>query len=152
MNNQNPLIPDDRQVSVVQVNEATRYLNEYKERPKKRSEFICIGAGHKTREFIKHMGDNDRLLPIPLFVDNKELREQIKPREKSPLFRVIAASLASKAKNLGEEIKQARKPYTRQEYPILYRLEPPMDGEKIYDALTHQEYLVYCQDEGETKM
>lgn len=147
MNNQNPLIPDDRQVSVVQVNEATRYLNDYKERPKKRSEYLCIGAGHKTREFIKHMGDNDRLLPIPLFLDNKEIRDSLKPREKSPLFRIVAASLASKAKNLGEEIKQARKPYARQEYPILYRLEPPMDGEKIYDALTEKEYLVYCQEE-----
>lgn len=146
MNNENPLIPDDRQVSVIQVNEATRYLNEDKNRPKKRSEFLCIGAGHKTREFIKHLKDNDRLLPIPLFTDNRELRESLKPREKSPLFRIVAASIASKAKNLKEEIKQAQKPYIRQEYPILYRLEPPMDGEKIYDALTEKEYLVYCQE------
>lgn len=108
---------------------------------------FCLGSDKKGYEVIKRI----KLPPLPLLLNNKELRESLESRRKSPLFRIVAASIATKAKNLKEEIKAAQK-INPIEYPVLYRLEPPMDGEKIYDALTEKEFQVYCQDEGETKM
>lgn len=139
-------IPDDRQVSVQQVNAAFEYLSSIVSRPKKRSEFFCIGSGHKTRKFINERLKH-RLPAIPLFKNNKELRESAKPREKSPLFRVVAAAIASKTQDLKEQIKAAQNFSPRQDYPVLYRLEPPKDGEESYLPLTWEEYQIMIRDE-----
>ncbi len=136
-----PRIIDDRQVSVGQVNKAFDYLLEIKNRPKKRSEFLCIGRGHKTRKFLKDF----KLPPLPLLRDNLDLRTSLKPREKSPLFRVAAAAIAAKARNLNEQIKEARKVLPSNN-SILYRLEPPIRDEKAYDALSWQDYQTFANE------
>lgn len=47
------------------------------------------------------------LPPLPLLASNKALRESLKPREKSPLFKVVASAIAVKYSNLLEEITDA---------------------------------------------
>lgn len=135
-------IPDDRQVFVSEVNRASDYLLSDKERPKKITPYFCLGRGHKTRVFIKQLN----LPPIPLFQDNIELRESLKPRAKSPLFRVVAAAIASKTNDLKEQIKAAQK-LDAPTHSVLYRLEPPKDGEESYLPLTWEEYQIMVKDE-----
>ncbi len=141
MNNQDktPRIIDDRQVDVSQVDVAFKYLLEIKDRPKKRSEFICLGKGAKTRQFLKEL----KSPALPLFKDNAELREFTKPRDKSPLFRVVAATIASKAQDLKNQVREARKVLPPNP-EILYRLEPPIRDEKAYDALTWEDYQTFA--------
>lgn len=136
MNDKTPRIPDDRQVSVKQVDKAFSYLGE---------QVFCIGRCHKTRKFISERLKY-RLPPLPLLLSNKELRESLESRRKSPLFRIVAASIATKAKNLKEEIKAAQNFSPRQDCPVLYRLEPPKDGEESYLPLTWEEYQVMVKD------
>lgn len=47
------------------------------------------------------------LPPLPLLASNKALRESLKPREKSPLFKVVASAIGSKYHNLKEQISDA---------------------------------------------
>jgi len=135
-------IPDDRQVFVSEVNRASDYLLSDKERPKKITPYFCLGRGHKTRIFIKQLN----LPPIPLFRDNIELRESLKPRTKSPLFRVVAAAIASKTNDLKERIRTAQNFSPRQDYSVLYRLEPPKEGEESYSPLTWEDFQIMVKD------
>ncbi len=47
------------------------------------------------------------LPPLPLLVSNRSLRESMKTREKSPLFKVVASAIAVKYGNLLGEITDA---------------------------------------------
>jgi len=146
------LSPKDKFTQFVdarQVNAAFAYLDIPKSH-KKQSKYLVIGRGEKTRMFLKMV----ELPPIPLLADNKNLRLQMKPREKSPLYRVIAAACIYKLKSLREEIKLAierEKQSPPYNYPILYRLEPPFSGEKPNIPLTWEEYQVFCADEAPNK-
>ena len=138
------LAPKDRHsqlVDVRQINVAFEYLLT-SEPHKKSNPYICIGSGDKTRAFLKRVN----LPPLPLLKDNASLRESLKPREKSPLFRIVASQLAFKFQDLKQQIKDARK-FDPPKYPVLYRLEPAIDGEIPNDPLTWEDYQVFCSHE-----
>lgn len=129
-------------VDVRQVNAALFYL-DIEKKEKKRAKYLCLGRDSKTREFLSKLV----LPPIPLLMDNVDLRNSLKPREKSPLYRVVAAAWACKFKNLGDEVKAALKDQASQStYPVLYRLEPPKDGESSNEPLTWEEYQILLKD------
>jgi len=129
-------------VDVRQVNAALFYL-DIEKKEKKRAKYLCLGRDAKTREFLSKLV----LPPIPLLADNVDLRNSLKPREKSPLYRVLAAACVYKFKSVKEEIKTALKDQTNQQtYPVLYRLEPPKDGEPSNEPLTWEEYQALLKD------
>lgn len=92
--------------AVESVNSAQDYLDE----PKKRrwTPVICFGPRSvTTKELIARICKAPNYPPIPFFADNKELREQNKPREKSPLFRVAASAISFKYENLKKQLSAA---------------------------------------------
>ncbi len=85
------------------INAAVDYLDEPK-RQKKFRRLVCIGRQTiATKELIERIN----LPPLPLLVGNKTLRESMKVREKSPLFKVVASAIGSKYQFLKEEITDA---------------------------------------------
>jgi hypothetical protein len=130
-------------VDIKQVNAAFRYLTEPKKPLSSISFFfrnvplLCIGRGAKTRAIIQRMSFPE----LPLFADNKELRESLKPRAKSPLFRVVASTIAFKAKGIKDDIRDAINQEKNKQmiYPQLFALIPA-ENEELHMPLTWEEY------------
>lgn len=130
--------------TIAQVDAAFSYLMEPK-KSRKTNQFICLGRDSKTRVFLRRV----KMPALPLLVGNKDLREKLKPREKSPLFRVVAGAIALKTSRLSQEISLAIKEEKLKEATkILYTLEPPKIGEWIEEnPLTEKEFNALLSDE-----
>lgn len=109
-----------------QMNAASNYLDE----PKKRRRWTpLITIGPKTiatKDLIIRVCGDKNYPMLPLLADNKDLREQTKTREKSPLFRVAASAISLKYNSLKTELKTAIAEEKSKDFPpqVLYRLEP----------------------------
>jgi hypothetical protein len=88
---------------IAAINAAFYYLDEPKKR-KKFTRLVCIGPKTiTTKELIGRIN----FPPLPLLAGNKALRESLKPREKSPLFKIVASAIGSKYYDLKEQISDA---------------------------------------------
>lgn len=123
--------------TIAQVDNAFNYLTEPKKR-RKTNDFICLGRDSKTREFLRQV----KMPALPLLADNVSLRKSLEPREKSPLFKVVAGAIALKTSKLREEIALAvQEEKSKELIEILYTLEQPEDGEFIDESpLTDKEF------------
>jgi hypothetical protein len=118
--------------AVESVNSAQNYLDEPKKR-RRWTPMVCFGPRSVlTKELIVRVCKSQNYPPIPLLADNKELRDQNKPREKSPLFRIAASAISLKYNNFKKEVKKAIEEEKSKAPPdhILYRLEPCFDEPK----------------------
>lgn len=78
------------------INSAFFYLDEPKKR-RKWTPLVTIGPKTQiTKKIVEKVTSNKDYPPIPLFADNKELRNQMKIREKSPLFKIAASAISRK--------------------------------------------------------
>ena len=122
-----PKPTQDELLSTVGKLSAELYLS-YADTNKKKSKenkLTCLGRDSKTRLVLNRI----RMPLLPLLAKNKDLRKSLEPRQKSPLFKVVASAIALKANHLQKQITRASKQEESKE--ILYRLEPPEDGEWI---------------------
>lgn len=127
-----------------QVNSALEYL----EQPKKRHRWtptICFGPrSTTTQELIRKICSSKTYPPLPILLDNKELREQTKPREKSPLFRVASSAISLKYSNLKAEIKAAIQ--EEKEKTFISNVEFPLRIESTSDTLPEEKELAETLD------
>lgn len=105
---------------------------------KRRNELICLGRDAKTRQFLSKI----KMPALPLLLSNKELRESLKPREKSPLFGIVSNAISQKAAKLSKSVTRAiREERQKKQTHILYRLESPKSGEWIDESpLTEEQF------------
>lgn len=104
----------------------------YLEEPKKRRKWTpTITIGPKTL-ITKKVISKLKLPPLPLMISNKELRENMKDREESPLYKIAAFAISEKFNSIKKEIKTAIKEENAKEMSpqILYRLEPESEKDE----------------------
>ena len=131
-------------ITTAQVNAAFNYLIEPK-KSRRTNSFVCLGRDSKTRAFLRQV----KMPALPLLADNIDLRNSLKPREKSPIFEAITNAFALKANALQKKISLAiEEEKSKEEINILYRLEPPKNGEWIEEnPLTGEQFNALLIDE-----